>query len=40
MRWCEHLPRGTPVLRLPYVGPASPRDIVLALADEWARIKL
>ena len=36
----RRLPRGTPVLRLPYVGPASPRDIVLALADEWARIKL
>lgn len=30
----------TPIVRLPFVGPASPRDIVLALADEWGKIKL
>ncbi len=31
-------PRGTPVLRLPFVGPGSPREIVLALADAWAEV--
>ncbi len=36
----KRLPRGIPVVRLPFVGPASPRDIVVSLADEWARIKL
>lgn len=36
----RRIPRGTPVVRLPFVGPASPRDIVLALADEWGKIKL
>lgn len=35
----RRVPRGTPVLRLPFVGPASPRDIVLALADEWGKAK-
>ena len=30
------LPRGTPILRLPFVGPAQPSEIVLALADAWA----
>lgn len=30
------LPRGTPILRLPFVGPAQPNEIVLALADAWA----
>ena len=33
-----HAPRGTPVLRLPFVGPGSPREIVLALADAWAEV--
>jgi anion-transporting ArsA/GET3 family ATPase len=36
----RRLPRGTPVVRLPFVGPASPREIVLSLADEWSRVKL
>ncbi|MCS6899002.1 MAG: ArsA-related P-loop ATPase [Myxococcales bacterium] len=36
----KRLPRGVPVVRLPFVGPASPRDIVMSLADEWSRIKL
>jgi hypothetical protein len=36
----KRVPRGTPVVRLPFVGPASPRDIVLSLADEWSKIKL
>jgi anion-transporting ArsA/GET3 family ATPase len=36
----KRLPRGIPVVRLPFVGPASPRDIVVSLADEWAKIKL
>jgi anion-transporting ArsA/GET3 family ATPase len=36
----KRLSRGIPVVRLPFVGPASPRDIVVSLADEWAKIKL
>jgi anion-transporting ArsA/GET3 family ATPase len=31
----RYAPRGTPVLRLPFVGPGSPRDVVLKLADAW-----
>lgn len=31
----RNAPRGTPVLRLPFVGPGSPRDVVLKLADAW-----
>jgi anion-transporting ArsA/GET3 family ATPase len=33
------LPRRTPIIRLPFVGPAPPNEIVLALADEWDRTK-
>lgn len=35
----KRIPRGTPLLRLPFVGPAAPRDIVLTLADEWGKVK-
>jgi anion-transporting ArsA/GET3 family ATPase len=35
----KRLPRGTPIVRLPFVGPASPSEIVLALADAWADVK-
>jgi anion-transporting ArsA/GET3 family ATPase len=28
-------PRGVPLVRLPFVGPASPPEIVLGLADAW-----
>jgi hypothetical protein len=28
-------PRGTALVRLPYVGPRKPNEIVLALADAW-----
>jgi hypothetical protein len=34
----RHTPRGTPVLRLPFVGPGSPRDVVLKLADAWREL--
>jgi len=34
------MPRGTPIVRLPFVGPAQPQEIVLALADAWAEAKL
>ena len=34
------LPRGTPIVRLPFVGPAQPSEIVLALADAWDDVKL
>lgn len=36
----KRIPRSTPIIRLPFVGPASPSAIVLALADEWAKQKL
>ena len=34
------LGRSTRVIRLPFVGPAQPNEIVLALADAWAEAKL
>ena len=34
------LGKGTRILRLPFVGPAQPNEIVLALADAWAEIEL
>ncbi|MFO0660797.1 MAG: ArsA family ATPase [Polyangiaceae bacterium] len=36
----SRIPRGTPIIRLPFVGPAMPNEIVLALADEWAESSL
>lgn len=35
----SRLPRSTPIVRLPFVGPAPPSQIVLTLADEWAKVK-
>lgn len=34
------LPRGTPVIRLPFVGPAMPNEIVVSLADAWKDVPL
>lgn len=31
-------PRGVPLYRLPFVGPASPPEIVLGLADAWQQL--
>ncbi|HEU4536141.1 MAG TPA: hypothetical protein VFS00_18580, partial [Polyangiaceae bacterium] len=31
-------PRGVPLYRLPFVGPASPPEIVLGLADAWQAV--
>ncbi len=31
-------PRGVPLYRLPFVGPATPPEIVLGLADAWAEL--
>lgn len=39
-RLLSRLPRGTPLVRLPYVGPRPPQDIVRVLADAWEHVKI